>query len=209
MERSIMNSFLPFELGGKKENNRDHFQYRLLQQFGHSSCYRKLIDNFEKDLIKLDKTSLNNQFNNTRIKSLKKKYGKPLYNILHEHGEHHIRILFYKRMIEDQKVRLEFHFYDDRLFYYSYTFPYLSHEEKNRFMGQLSKKYGLDHDYLKVNCIEDKHGIILNLCDNLGLCLKYLDKNSPFLDFLKHHRVNNGNTGSSVSKKFNNLSNLF
>ena len=112
MERSIINSVLPFEFGEKKENNRDHFQYRLLQQFGHSSCYRKLIDNFEKDLIKLDKTSLNNQFNNTLMKSLMKYYDKPLYNVAHEYDEHDIRILFYKRMIEDQKVRLEFHFSD-------------------------------------------------------------------------------------------------
>lgn len=209
MERSIMNSFLPFELGGKKENNRDHFQYRLLQQFGHSSCYRKLMENFDKDLIRLENTSLNHQFYNTRTKSLKKKYGKPLYNISHEHGEHSIRILFYKRMIEDKKVRLEFHFSDDRLFYYSYTFPYLSHKEKNKFIGQIAKKYGLDQTYLKVKCIEDTDGIRLKLSDSLGLCLKYMDKNAPFLDFLEHHRSNNGNTRSSISKKFNNLSNLF
>jgi hypothetical protein len=208
MEPSIK-SFLPFKLGGKKENNRDHFQYRLLQQFGHSSCYRKLMENFDKDIIILENTSLNHQFYATRTKSLMKRYGKPLYNISHKHGEHRFRILFYKQIIEDQKVRLEFHFCDDKLFYYSYTFPYLSDEEKNKFMDQIGKKYGLDQTDLKVKCIEDPDGIRLHLSDSLGLCLKYLDNNAAFLDLLKHHRFNNGSTRSSISKKLNDLSHLF
>jgi hypothetical protein len=102
-----------------------------------------------------------------------------LYYVAHEHYDHQIRILFYN-MIHYFKFRLEFHFCDDLLFYYSYTFANLSSKKKCDLLIDISEKYDLSRDDLKIKGIEDK---------DLNLSLKYLDETSPFLDYLKYNNI--------------------
>ncbi len=97
-----------------------------------------------------------------------------MYNVAHEHYDHQIRILFYK-MIQDFKVWLEFHFCDDLLFCYSYTFDYLSSKKKCDLLTDIPEKYDLSRDDLKTKCIEDKDLITLNKSKDLDLYLKYLN----------------------------------
>ena len=194
----------------KKMAYKDYYQLKLLNQFYNINLYKKLLGCILNFKNKQNEITLNTLFDKADFKSVKKKYGKPLYEIKHDHNQHLIKILFYKRIISDQKVKLEFHFCDDKLFYYSYTFPYLDEQEKNELIYCLRKKYNLKSANLSDECIVDANQIAIRVKDQLDLTFKYLDTKSDFVDYItKCKNKKSGNDSTRRAKNYFSLNNLF
>ena len=210
MELLKINFALPFKHGRKRMAYKDYYQFKLLKQYYDINLYKKLLRCILNFTNKQDEITLNTLFDKADFKSIKKKYGKALYEIDHDHDEHLIKILFYKRIISDQKVKLEFHFCDDKLFYYSYTFPYLGEREKNELINNLCKKYNLKSANFSEECILDDNQIAIRIKDQLDLTFKYLDTKSEFVEYIKKNPNKRSDKKlTRKSKNYFNLNNLF
>ena len=194
----------------KKMAYKDYYQFKLLKQYSDIHLYKKQLSCILNFKNKQNDITLNSLFDKSDFKSIKKKYGKALYQVEHDHDKHLIKILFYKRIISDQKVKLEFHFCDDKLFYYNYTFPYLGEQEKNELIHSLCKKYNLESAHLYDECIIDSNQIAIRIKDQLDLTFKYLDTKSDFIDYIEKYNYKKSNKHSTKkSKSYFNLNNLF
>ena len=209
MELLKFNSVLPFQLGKKSVNYKDHYQLKHLRQYANVFYYKKHLGFVTNDAVQKNSITLNCLFPDTSKKKLKKRYGKPLYHVNHYHGGYHIEIFYYKRLISDQKVKFEFHFCEGQLFYYNYTFPYLSKNEKDNLFKNIEEKYNLKYHEIIESCVNDNNSIAMNAQDRLDLKINYLNTKSEFFKYLNNRSDKNNTTGSGKkSSRFSQIYNL-
>ena len=177
----------------KKLSYKDYYQLKKLREFKNISAYHHLLDFTIKyndhEQVQMQIKSL---FPEGSLESLMNKFGKPLYSLKHNIEGDRIDVKFYKRIISGKKVKLEFHFYQNFLFYYSYSFPYLTKREKEEIKDSIIDKYDLDLDDLKTGTsVLDKERIFLRINDEPEFKLNYLDTKSRFYKKLKnyHHEI--------------------
>lgn len=174
----------------KKLSYKDYYQLKKLRKFKNISAYHHLLDfTMQNGDHKFVHKEINSLFHDRSLKSLMKKYGKPLYSVKHNIEDKKVDIKFYKRIISGQKVKLEFHFYQNVLFYYSYSFPYLTNKEKNDIIDRIDKKYDLGFESSETYklSILDKDHIFFRISDEPEFKLQYLDTKNRFYKKLKNH----------------------
>ncbi len=144
----------------KTYHSKDYYKQKL-DQYKDLSGYCNILVvlsnkdpiyiNTEIDLIH-DRQSLVSQ------RDALKRYGMPDCKYPITHNSLKIEILFYRIYIGNYKARLELHFTDDKLFYYSYTLPYINRREEQETLNTLKSKYVKDisFDY-ENNSIVDKN----------------------------------------------------
>ena len=209
MELLKFSSLLPFQLGKKSVNHKDYYQLNHLRQYANVFYYKKHLGFATNNIVQSNQITFNSLFPYANVRKLKKRYGKPLYHVDHYHGENHIEILYFKRMISDQKVRLEYHFCEGQLFYYNYTFPYLVKHEKDNLFKNIEEKYNLIYKDIIDNCIVDENSIAMSASDRLDLKIAYLNTKSKFFKYLNNRFDKNKNTGSAKgTSKFSQIYNL-
>lgn len=95
-----------------------------------------------------------------------------------------VDILYYKRKIYKKKTRIEFHFYNEKLFLICVNFSSITENDKKKIINVLESKYG-KVGVCKKSVIknEQEHAIFID--DSVGLRLYYYCLDSDFLDFLK------------------------
>lgn len=162
--------------------SRSNYYRRRLDESKSVQLYLKLMSDLEftngiktNTEIQLIDNKKDNEINK---KNIIRKYGRPNYKFICEDLTE-IEILFYRKKIGSHKAKMEFHFYKNSLFLYTYTFSYLSLEDKNEIIKIINEKY-LEREYKDIInhhiVDENKSTIILN--DNLDFSIKYLDKNN-------------------------------
>ena len=134
----------------------------------------------------------NKKLHEINIKDIVRKYGKYNYKITNE-DLLEIDILFYRLKLGKHKTKLEFHFFENTLFFYTYTFSHLNTEDKNEIKQIIQKKY-LEEESQDIfkNYIVDKSKNIILLSDNIDFSIYYICDNKIALErILKHIDLKN------------------
>ncbi len=173
--------------------SRSNYYKRRLDESKSIQPYLKLISDLdyinevETDLeIQLIENKKDNEINK---KDIIRKYGRPDYNFICK-DLIKIEILFYRQKLGSHKTKMEFHFFKNKLFLYTYKFSYLTTEERYEIIEIINEKY-LEKQSVNIinNYIVDKNQSILMLDDTVEFTIKYLDKNNiAFKTILKQDR---------------------
>ena len=209
MELLKINSVLPFRLTKKRVNYKDQYQLKHLKQYANIFYYKKYLCFALNKIIQKNQIKFDCIFSDTTIKELKRSYGKPLYHVNHYHKNYHVEIVYFKKLIDDKKVRLEFHFCDKQLFYYTYTFPYLSNSEKDNLFKNIEEKYNLKYSEIIDNCIIDSELKAMSVSDGIDLKVGYANRQSEFFKYINNRFTKNSTTDSEIrTSTFRQLNNL-
>jgi hypothetical protein len=81
------------------------------------------------------------------------------------------------------RVKLEIHFFKNVLFLYSYTFSYLSADDKAEIIRLFEKKY-LNHCQLNINedYIVNKNNIMISFVDNVDFSVTYFNSEASIFN---------------------------
>ncbi|MCH8569006.1 MAG: hypothetical protein LAT67_12105 [Balneolales bacterium] len=86
-----------------------------------------------------------------------------------------IKIFFYTQLIGNYKVRVEFHFCEDALFLYSYTFPNINSSDQENVLRILKEKYVVGSKKIPQNsCIIDTYESIISIDQDIDFTISYL-----------------------------------
>ena len=111
-------------------------------------------------------------------KSVKKKLGKPSCYINKSINSLDFNIFFYKMYMGEYKTKHDIHFYEDKLYYFSYVFSYFNHSDKEFIKKIICKKYLNQECELNNSTITDKYGNTLFITDNVDFTINYLTGDS-------------------------------
>jgi hypothetical protein len=167
-----------------KHPNR-YFHEKFISRFSDIDSYRLLIRNTKHVSVETDKdiTFSHHLTFGQHYKIFLKKLGKP-NNCLTEEEPFSRKILYYKFMMGGHRTRCELHFYNNKLFFYCYTFPYLIEEDKKKIINILCEKYvdrPIDLEKFK---IVDKNDNIIFINDIVDLTVNYIAANSELFTCL-------------------------
>lgn len=98
---------------------------------------------------------------------------KTPYDILN-HEALNIKIIFYKVVIAEYRVKCQIHFFGDRMFLCNYLFSYLREDEIQHVIKILRKKYLPDTEHYSQELISDHKGNYISLETSMGLSFNYL-----------------------------------
>lgn len=104
-----------------------------------------------------------------------------------------VKVFFFREKIGKHKAKVEFHFYEGKLFLYTYTFSYLNKEDKAELIDVIHDKYLVNQEVeLNGNYIQDESDNIILLNDKVEFMISYmkdkklaLDKISDYLSSLQ------------------------
>ncbi|MDB4297685.1 hypothetical protein N9901_02905 [Flavobacteriaceae bacterium] len=100
-----------------------------------------------------------------------------------------IELFLYKTYIGKLKAKLEFHFHENSLFYFTIRIHNTSDQDLKTVGDILLKKYGITTTSDNL-CIQDPNGAVLFSESFMTLKLHYLCKNNPFHLLVKEHMFN-------------------
>lgn len=178
----------------KKNIFRSHYskQHRynyIFDHFSHKEAYFDLLKRIK------NKHHITNQpigllkhkpFNKTTIFDIQKRYGNPHYEKVSNILNRKVTICVYKIIFGGHKVRLSVHFCNDSLFYFSFTFPYLTSEKRKYINQMFRKKYNLSSSFnVSRDYIKDKQKVIAFYEESVDITLHYLYLDSCFLNKTK------------------------
>jgi hypothetical protein len=177
-----------FSLGPTQNNySRKSYYQNYLSKYQDGQFYLGLIKKVKNNSAVKTNIEIrlfeNKKLNEINIKDIVRKFGKPRYNIICKKllG---IKIMLFKQNVGAHKTKLEFHFKDEILFFYSYTFSNINNVDKNEIIQIIQDKY-LDKgsSYEKVNrYIIDKSNNIIFLNDDIRFSIYYLCDNKVDLE---------------------------
>jgi len=163
-------------------DNKGHHYEQLLGKYNNIENYLQVY----KDALEKKKICTSNEIflkNNLEfdctINKAERLYDKPHY-VIKNTTDHNINILFYRLLIGGQKVKCEMHFYEKRLFFFNYTFSYVTDPDKELIIKVIHNKYLSDSfDYQNENII-DKNGNIITINESHGLVINYIASTHKF-----------------------------
>ena len=162
-----------------------HSHKKFVSRFNEPESYTFLIRDSELPTVESDKEisySHHLKFG-MDYKIYKKKLGKP-NNFMHQTEPIDRRILYYKFIMGGHRTKCELHFYKDKLFFYCFTFPYLTEENKKEILNILYEKYvnhPIDMENVK---IADKNNNILFIENRVELTVNYVALSSEIFSYL-------------------------
>ncbi|RPH33756.1 MAG: hypothetical protein EHM93_03720 [Bacteroidales bacterium] len=156
---------------------RNYYYERLFEKYTDATSYLSIVASVQskQNIVSQRLISFNkNEFKNTTKQDVYKQYGKPNYQIK-TNKVLKTELFFYRVFIGGHRVKLDLHFYNNSLFFYSYTFSYLREDEKYQIVNLIEKKY-LDEkpfDYNNFVIIDGKQSII-NIIDSMDFTINYI-----------------------------------
>ena len=119
---------------------RGHYYDQLVSDYSKISSYLCLNKiNSEKNKLPIEVPIGN--FSEMTPKMIKNTYGRPYFRIVNNFKSFKTKILCYRVKIGGHKVRLELHFFEGNVLFYSYTFMYLKNEEIFKITDIFKNKY--------------------------------------------------------------------
>ncbi|MCK5814519.1 MAG: hypothetical protein KAH07_01100 [Flavobacteriaceae bacterium] len=172
-------------------SSKRYYQSTLIKKYDDGKFYISLIKKIKnKNEIKtnVDIQLLGaKKLNEIDVKSVVRRYGKPNSKFVFKNllG---IEVLIFKRKIGAYKYHLEFHFFNNNLFFYTYIF--LDFNKEKDITEMIKEKYIDETNQLydkKNNFIIDKNNNIILLNDNIPFSVYYLCDNKIVLDKITKH----------------------
>ncbi len=165
--------------------SRDYFYERLVSNYNDVDSYLDLKTKVsEADSLH----TKHNIFFSKSIKfgsslsSVKRKLPSPNYQVIGNPGLK-CHILFYRIFIGRHKVKLEMHFFQNRLFFFNYNFTSLNEPDKMEILNIMKSKYGVSMTELKEKrTIKDNDGNYIFIDFNINLSINYLCPSDDFFN---------------------------
>ncbi len=89
-------------------------------------------------------------------------------------------ILLFKRKIAGQNVKIEMHFYKNRLFLFNTIYSYATAADRNRLTEILIEKYQIETENILHNAIFDKQDNCVVVTEGAEYSIKYFQSNNAF-----------------------------
>jgi hypothetical protein len=166
---------------------RNDYYNRIFNQYNDIATYLSLYkkctsDSWLKTEVEIG-FSRSLKFDCT-IDDVKKKLQKPNYH-MRNNKDFKIDILLYRTLIGNYKVKCQLHFFENKLFFFNYTFPYLNKSANNEIISLLQKKYISESvNYLGQNII-DNFNSCMQISNNVELTINYVSLNCDFFNTIK------------------------
>ncbi len=160
----------------------------LLIRYNGPTFYANLQDDIEskKKLVATEKISLfrNKPFAQISVADIKKHYGSPGCHIKDEYPVCK-EIFLYHVLMGKLRVNLELHFSWNELFFYNYSFPYLSDSDKDQVIKVIESKYlnGGKFNFQHFNIADDQFNFI-SISENIVFTVNYIRYASAFFEDL-------------------------
>lgn len=178
----------------RKEYYFSRYYYRqLIDKYttnlsAYSFIVNKTINNSNKEthrtLLKGSKITFNSSISET-----KKVYGNPYYTLENQVVEN-LTILFYRMRFANEKVKCEFHYYKNKLFYIKYIFSYLTENQKKEIIKVIQGKYLKGESLtIETELIIDEFNNGLTISQDSHFNIEYLALNSDFITDLNHFKT--------------------
>jgi hypothetical protein len=120
--------------------------------------------------------------------TIKQKYGEPYHRLINATALKN-QIFFYKFILGGYKTKCEMHFFRNKLFFFNYTFSYLTSSDKAKIIEFLSKKYLHESVDLKMSKITDAFGNEISIHDAIDFVINYLACRSEFFSVAESMRM--------------------
>jgi hypothetical protein len=158
--------------------SRNYYYEKLLTKYEKVQAYVDLLTATGKLSALESKIQIRPEFGSS-TESIKQKYGEPYYKLINTTVLQN-QIFFYKFIMGGYKTKCEMHFFKNRLFFFNYTFSYLTPKDKLKIIDFLSKKY-LDKSIALDNSkIVDQFGNEISIQDSVDFIINYLACKSEF-----------------------------
>jgi hypothetical protein len=166
---------------------RDYYYDRLTSKYENPSFFCSL---FEKQGLLEFKTLREIKFRkgirfDADAKSIISLLGRPNF-ILDKKEFFNYKILFYRFKIGGHKTKCELHLLNDKLFFFSYVFSYLTSKDKKSFNQILASKYIQDKTApiakYKITDISDN---IMMVDDSIDYSVVYMSGNAEIYEVIK------------------------
>ena len=188
MFNTIPKAKLPFK-GLKKQQKNSYYKgyYKMLMsKYNNLQAYRSLFE-CENQEVKHISTSVGCSkgicLGDSKSHIINQK-GKPAsYQDVKLNGA--VEIILYRDKIANYRIISEYHFYNERLFYYSHRFSFVENRKSQEIKNTLIEKYcnGQYFD-LEKKVLKDSNNHALAMEDNVDLTIKYIDFNTGFKDYI-------------------------
>ena len=99
------------------------------------------------------------------------------------------KVLLYRVKIAGQNVKIEMHFYKNRLFFFKYIFSYAKPSERKELIKLLSKKYQIPNLDLSVHSIFDHNQNSIYVEDYTEFTLSYTETKNDFFNQLEEIKL--------------------
>ncbi len=168
----------------------------LVEQYRYSEVpYVDLLEGIKKKTVKASRPiSLIDEIHPCGInkRDITKNYGRPVYDIK-KLSMFKNEILMYRRIFSGKyRERIEMHLYNDKLFYFSFHFPYLTNDsDKQDVIRSIEDRYldGRNFSYNEFD-IEDDNRTIISIDDCFILKINYVCLSSDFFRELSSFKEN-------------------
>lgn len=149
-----------------------HYYEKLYARYGNLDSYLKLLNSCTQ-LPSIESDEEIRPELGSHIDQILKIYGKPRHRLT-DVSPLNNQILFYKFLIGGHKTKCEMHFFRNRLFLFTYTFPYLTKENRTEIIKLLSTKYLSQATDLSHSKIVGKNGNEMFIQNTVDFTILYL-----------------------------------
>lgn len=188
MFKMIQKAMLPVK-GMKEQQKNSYYKdyYRMLMsKYNNLHAYKSLFE-YKDQEIKHISTFVGCTkgicLGDSKKHAIKQK-GKPA-SYQDEKLNGAVDTLLYRDKIANYRIFSEYHFYNDRLFFYSHRFSFVEKRKCQEIKNTLIEKYcnGQYFD-LEKKVLIDSNNHVLSVEDNIDLTIKYIDFNTDFKEFI-------------------------
>jgi hypothetical protein len=113
-------------------------------------------------------------------------------------------IVFYRCVCGGEKTRIESHFYNNKLFFYKYTFPYISESGKDKILDVIKNKYGIGNKVFNDDKLifSDSQGNFVCIYDCVEFSISYWNSSDAYFSRLNSDMIfqNQKQTKKEISK---------
>ena len=156
------------------KSGSNYYRERIKNSYRHREKYLELSYRASlKNKIKAD--DIDSQLPLTK-KGIRKEFGHPKFCI--RNGQSiATEILFYKTHLDKFQAHVEFHFYKDRLFFYTYSFNNVSEPYRQEIINLLKEKYLQNQEFDHKNQIISDGQSLINVEAGFNFSIHYFSKN--------------------------------
>jgi hypothetical protein len=167
--------------------SRNYHYEKLLSKYEKVQSYVDLLASNSKLCPLESKIQIRSEFG-SGSEAIRKKFGEPYYHLINATLLKN-QILFYKFILGGYKTKCEMHFFKNKLFFFNYTFSYLTAADKIKIVDFLTKKY-LDRSAdLEQHKITDSCGNEISIHDSVDFVVNYLSPKSEFFSVAESMRL--------------------
>ena len=95
------------------------------------------------------------------------------------------KTLLYRVKLAGQNVKIEMHFYENKLFYYKFIFSYAKAEDRRVLSNALIEKYNLPNIDLSSHTIFDQQRNCIQIEDYIEFTISYTQMENPIFELVE------------------------